>query len=483
MLTIRKTVWALLGLLILLSAAPIQQAAATPLDVDVPPGFFLVTGQAGVQLYRKNYPNGTPDFVQVIDLSQGAGVKPLHGKVSELRPGKGMFGGNDARIASRRLIDFWDDFRRKYESPFCVTNGQFFFMSESPTRLPFALKTDGEVITDGFGKNDHPGQWLMLEIWENQVDIGELSQATLYGSTAPDIVAGLTEDANKRALRSVGRTFVGIDDRNSDGFYEVVLIFNTRSAKQQDAAEVLKSFGADKVMMLDGGGSTQLICEGTSYVSSDRYIPQALGSFAGSGQVVAAPAAEAKVSGVVLSYPGVPVLIEGEDLPVSIEVENTGNGAWEPGALQLVVEKNLWGEEERLNLTQAAEPGQRVAFSWQVPAFEKWSIYSANWYLARGEEKIDGDPVRFRIIVLPADLKNRRADLENKLEAWSDEQGEDLETFVLNWVQEQRQPVVQRVVTALAGGDIRDLLWIPATIIPVAGLLLVAIFRIRQRPA
>jgi hypothetical protein len=44
-----------------------------------------------------------------------------------------------------------------------------------------------------------------------------------------------------------------------------------------DAAQVLRDFGAEQVMMLDGGGSTQLSCKGEDYVSSDRLIPQALG--------------------------------------------------------------------------------------------------------------------------------------------------------------------------------------------------------------
>ena len=34
-------------------------------------------------------------------------------------------------------------------------------------------------------------------------------------------------------------------------------------------------------MMLDGGGSTQLVCQGETLIASDRYIPQALGVVAG----------------------------------------------------------------------------------------------------------------------------------------------------------------------------------------------------------
>ncbi|HEX6384402.1 MAG TPA: phosphodiester glycosidase family protein, partial [Anaerolineae bacterium] len=47
-------------------------------------------------------------------------------------------------------------------------------------------------------------------------------------------------------------------------------------ATKTEAASVLRSFGAEKVMMLDGGSSTQLTCRGENYVSSGRRIPQSI---------------------------------------------------------------------------------------------------------------------------------------------------------------------------------------------------------------
>jgi len=48
-------------------------------------------------------------------------------------------------------------------------------------------------------------------------------------------------------------------------------------------------------MMLDGGGSAQLSCEGKAFVSSDRPIPQALGVIAGN------ESASQKASGLAAS--------------------------------------------------------------------------------------------------------------------------------------------------------------------------------------
>ena len=100
---------------------------------------------------------------------------------------------------------------------------------------------------------------------QREGEIIDLTKDTLYSSSAPDIIGGLTEDANKSAKKSVGRTFVGVQDRDQDQQYETVLIFSTKTARQEDAGQVLKDFGADKVMMLDGGDSTQLICQDNAY--------------------------------------------------------------------------------------------------------------------------------------------------------------------------------------------------------------------------
>jgi hypothetical protein len=201
----------------------------------------------------------------------------MHGEIHEYRPGKGAYGGNDARIMSQSLGKFWQQLSNDYEGAFCVLNGQFFFMKESPTRLPFPLKVADQVISDGYGINEFPDKKLILELWQDRVDIQELTQDSLYSSNAPDIIGGLTQTANKRSDHYVGRTFIGVDDQDKDGINETFLIFNSKISRQVDAASVLQTFGADEVMMLDGGGSTQLICQEGALIKSDRPIPQAIG--------------------------------------------------------------------------------------------------------------------------------------------------------------------------------------------------------------
>jgi hypothetical protein len=255
---------------------------AQSLGTTIPDGFYLIASAPGVNLYRKDYSGGSPDFVQVVNLNLGARIVTMHGEVHELRPGKGAYGGNDARIMSQNLEKYWKQLSEKYNEAFCAMNGQFFYMQESPTRLPFPLKVNGEMITDGYGINEFPDQKLILELWSDKASISPLDSYSLYGSTAPDVIGSLTQTANKRSDRYVGRTFIGVDDTNQDGSSETVLIFNSSLSRQVDAANVLRDFGADQVMMFDGGGSTQLICQGEALISSDRPIPQAFGVVAAS---------------------------------------------------------------------------------------------------------------------------------------------------------------------------------------------------------
>lgn len=283
---IRELRWLAISLF-LVAATPFPGQPVTP-QFTPPTGFQMVLSAPAVQLFKKDYSNGTPDYVQVVDLSQGAAVRVLHGAIQKPGSGEGVYGGDNPRFVRRSLSQYWQELSSTNSNAFCVTNGQFFYMSEDPSPLPFPLKVNGVVLSDGYGIKEFPDQKLLLEIWDDRVNIRKLTREALYTSGAPDIIGGLTEQANKRARKAVARTFVGVDDRDRNGSAEILLIFNTSTALQKDAAEVLRDFGADQVMMLDGGGSTQLLCQGQDIILSDRPIPQALGVVAGK-----APAPEA----------------------------------------------------------------------------------------------------------------------------------------------------------------------------------------------
>lgn len=345
------------------------------LQQEVPQGFEPLLTEPGVILYRKNYPNGTPDFVQVIFLNQGATIRLLHGQVDQERPGRGVFGGNDARFNLDSLKGYWAFMQAHSENPFCVVNGSFFYMEETPTRLPFSLKVDGKILTDGYGQSQYAGQTLMLELWSDHADIQPLSGSNFYQSEAPNIIAGLTAEANKRAKYAVGRTFIGLQDRDDDGELETMMILSTQTHTQEGAARTLEDFGAQKVMMLDGGGSAQLACLGEEYIATGRLIPQAIGVFSAepdglSAQLVEAPTRLTAGSEEVVKQDWV--------------LENSGELSWMPEEHRLIVEAGKYWEEQQFSPQESVLPGAQMQFSWSflAPPEPGTYAYSLRWYIS-----------------------------------------------------------------------------------------------------
>jgi len=135
------------GMLLGAPGPGLAQTATPP--PEVPPGFYQVDSDLGVRLYRKDYPAGNPDYVQVIDLLEGARLELMHGELKELREKKGVYGGADPNMTSLPIQTYWQQVSAQEKDAFCATNGQFFYMPEYPTRLAFPLKVDGVVVMVG----------------------------------------------------------------------------------------------------------------------------------------------------------------------------------------------------------------------------------------------------------------------------------------------------------------------------------------------
>jgi len=447
--------------------------AASP-NPQVPPGFQLLVSVIGVQLYRKDYPNGNPDFVQLIDLTQGAAVRLLHAPISEQRTGQGVYGGDDPRFTSIPLGSFWQQLTTAEKNAFCVVNGSFFYMPEFPTRLAFPLKVDGTVITDGWGINTYPDQKLMLELWGDHSDIQALNKDALYSSTAPDIIAGLSEEANKRANRSVARTFIGIEDRDGDGAFETVLILNTLSALQTDAADVLRSFGAAKVMMLDGGGSTQLECKSGWYIKSDRVIPQAIAVVAGIPPLVAMQ---------LVRKPVYPVLVEGEYFPFEVEIKNTGTVDWTADKTQLVLYDSSLGSQEQLPLRSDVKVGDTAIFTNSLAAYSASGVFpvSIPWGLDYDGKVYHSQPITATAIVLPEKLKDNRVEMQDQVSQWIKDQPDKVNELAAKWI-EVRSNINLSLLTspAVIGINLNDALWVPIIMLPVVALIAALIVKTRH---
>lgn len=386
---------AVLALLCILASAlaPPQFACADGPDQRTPPGFYVVDAAVGVVIYQKDSPDGSIALVQIVNLSDGAVIELLHGDVTEPGEGEGIYGGDNPTFNSQPLQYFWDDFADANKDAFCVTNGQFFLNNDAPTPLAFPLKKDGSIISEGYGVEQFQDQQLMLEIWPDRANIAPLSRSSLYSSAAPTILGGLDETVGLGWQKPTGRTFAGIDDSDDDGSYETVLIFNSKTASQPEAANTLRDFGADKVMMFDGGGSTQLICNNTSYVTSDRKIPQAIGisSFKPKLDYNARPVKPSLVM----------VLKPNQTAKLDIDIKNIGRKTWEPGYdIQLTrAQGHDLGVPLLNDLAQAVPPGLNAQWELSITAPAEPGLYQTVWQLKRGDKPL-GPTMTTNLIVL-----------------------------------------------------------------------------------
>lgn len=439
----------------------------------VPPGFNPVDSAPGIRLYRKDYANGSPDYVQVVQLGSGAEVRLLHGSITEARPTHGSYGGPDPRFTSLPIETYWRNVAQIEKNLFCVINGSFFYMPEYPTRLAFPLKVGGRLLSEGWGIKTYLDQKLILELWPGRADIQKLSKESLYDSTAPNILGGLTEDANKRAKYAVGRTFIGLDDGDGDGEAETMLILSTHTARQVGAAAVLREFGADKIMMLDGGGSTQLLCRNGHYIRSDRPVPQALA-------IIAARPPE--LNAEVVRRPDWQIILQGQRIPIELEIRNTGVISWTALDARLFIDPSPLGSAEWLPIHQTVEPGSVTLLSDSIsPPRDRLGAHWVEiaWGVRSGDKSFKGSPIQAPTIIIPQQLAERQAELENNLETWKTLPEADIQKLAANWIEANMPPTHEATAEAAglsntpapifaAGGNrSADVIWIPVIMFPI----------------
>jgi len=429
-------------LFILLSPRP---ALAVSEVVSVPPDFILIDSAPGVDLYRKDYAGGTPDYVLVIDLAKKAGLHLLSGTSDA--------SGNSPAFKRQSLQAFWDTFAAAKSDAVCAVNGTFFDTSNDPSQLALPLKVDGQILSQGYWQGEYTDQKRMLELWEDHAQISNLTPESLNASGAPNILGGLAEEADHDPGALIGRTFAGIDDADADGIYETALFLSSKTTRAGDAAGVLRSFGADAVMMLDGGDSAQMLCNGEPQVYSDRSIPQAIGITAGE---------QAAYDVRVKSQTDWAVVVEGDSLMIELELVNTGSEPWRTTEISLVNQRNPWGQNDTLYFHEDVLPDESVNLSWETTPFEKTGVVVSQWNVLRGTQKFNEKPITISVIVIPPELANKKAELEAKIQEWARQQVDDLEQLILEWIQAQVHQGIDKICpfgAALPGVVVAGEIW------------------------
>lgn len=421
---------------LLAAAAPPQTAQAGSVTVSVPPDFTLVDNAPGVDLYRKDYTGGTPDFVLVIDLSRGAGVQLLYGSVDGSGAGSGAFGGNNPAFSRQSLQQFWDSFAAANSDAVCVANGAIFDANADPAALMLPLKAGGQLLSGGAWRDEYPDQKRMLELWPDHARISNLTAENLAGSNAPDILGGLSEDADRASGDLIGRTFAAVEDSDGDGIAETVLIFSSKTTRAADAAGVLRSFGADEVIMLDGGDSAQLMCNNLPQVYSDRSIPQGIGVVSGE---------QAAYAMRIKKQSDWEIVVQGKTLPIELVLINTGTETWRAGEVALVNQRNPWGASDTLQLPSDVPPDGSVTLGWTTTTFDKVGVFISQWDIVRGSQKFNDQPILINIIVIPPELEDKKVELEGKIREWAQQQVDDMEQMIVDWIEAQVRKGIDQI--------------------------------------
>jgi Phosphodiester glycosidase len=237
---------------------------------QAPEGFKLILEDRGVEVYKKDSGNQKLEYITVVNISSG-GLSNLIGQVD---------GTANAQVKKKSLTQFWQDAAKKNTPSRKVrvlVNGTFFSTNDNPTGIAFGLKVSSNMITYGYAiKKEYPGEIVTFSFnpMSGGANILPYDRST-FGAINSDVVGALAPNANKSATSFLPRTFVGVNGKDS------VIIYSSNYARQIDAVNVLKRFGASEQAMLDGGGSTGLIVDGKALIPTNRPIPHTLAVYAG----------------------------------------------------------------------------------------------------------------------------------------------------------------------------------------------------------
>jgi hypothetical protein len=238
---------------------PQQSHASTPsASSQTPQGFELLNTAPGVQVYRRD--NGLQSYVTVLNLAKGE----LRNLTGEVTPEK--------LVNHRSLLDYWQAAQQQptQRQAKVVINGTFFARYNRPTDIAFGLKTNGQLITYGYGLQEFP-ELNKTVAWDNttgELQIAPYARATFDGRF-PNVVGALDMNAGKRSSQYLPRTFIGHKGRQ-------VFIFSSNYARQIDAVRALQDFGAESIAMLDGGGSTGLVVDGKEILKANTKVPHGI---------------------------------------------------------------------------------------------------------------------------------------------------------------------------------------------------------------
>ena len=278
----------------LLALLPIAGCSESPVGVAAEPAFASMaltcpsgwtsvrTGRS-VILCKKSFSRGgstVTDYVQVVNLGGGARVLPLTNHASAATS------SNPSPSLPRYSVASWWSRNSNLANRFCMTNGAFFTTSRpqlplsSPAPLSFPMKFSDYLVSAGSEGNATEKRVLVLDgstariVTYTPTTNGFSAVSNALSSYRNAVVGRHPENTGSSARDD--RTYAGVRDADGNGTYETVIFYSSPKATWQEAQNVVEvDFRAYRSVQFDGSDSSQLHCNGTSYLSNSRPVPQA----------------------------------------------------------------------------------------------------------------------------------------------------------------------------------------------------------------
>jgi len=219
----------------------------------------------------------------------------------------------------------------------------------------------------------------------------------------------------------------------------------------------LEAFSTQEAIKLDGGGSSQLWFSGNTIIPSNRKVADSLLVFYIN-------------SFEVIESPEWPVIVAGESMQVNITLKNAGADTWTTNNYKFIGQSGILGlEKTELSLARDVKPGETITFSWSTPQINNWSVYTTKWNMTVNEREFPDAPVVVRVVVIPAEIAEKRAELEGKIKQWLNDKREDIEQLILQWIKEQIEGAWNRFLNWLKNQGVPCIgsVWLPVITLTV----------------
>ncbi len=221
-----------------------------------------------------------------------------------------------------------------------------------------------------------------------------------HGAVESEMFACVFDGIPANSCRRTRQSVAGID---AEGHTLYLAVSTVRSTG--DIARLLRDYGADDAMKLDGGGSSQLWYDGRTLLDSDRGIANALLVF-----VEDRPRHAAQL----MTRLPIPVVEVNEPVSMEIDLRNTGFLEWTTDrgyGLQFIDGAALF-EQVSLMAPRVTAPDEVSRLVLSINGSSQPGVYGSTWQMIAGAESF-GAPIPIRLIVIP----HYADDLQSKIQA------------------------------------------------------------------